>query len=137
AFDQGLGRSLWFVEGADVTKIPETVRTFDSARWADLWSGIGLAAAYVGGAEADALGAMRAAAGPYEPALAQGAAFAAKARQRAGTPAAHTDLACQILCGLSANEAADVTDDALEDLSEAGPLPAYEVWRRRVQCRFA
>ena len=137
AFDQGLGRSLWFVEGTDVALIPETVRAFDSARWADLWSGVGLAASYAGGVEPGALSTLRVAAGPYGPALAQGAAFAAKARQRAGTPAAHTDLACQIFCGLVADEAAAVTDSALEDLPEAGPIPAYEAWRRRIQCRFA
>ena len=34
-FDQGLGRSLWFVEGADVSKIRATVRGFPAARRAE------------------------------------------------------------------------------------------------------
>jgi hypothetical protein len=137
AFDQGLGRSLWFVDGADVELIRGTIRAFDRARWADLWSGVGLAATYAGGAGPDALAVLRTAAGPYLPALAQGASFAARVRQRAGTPAAHTDRACRILCGLGADEAAAVSDAALQDLPKSGAFPAYEAWRRRVQCRFA
>lgn len=136
AFDQGLGRSLWFVEGADVPSIAGAVRAFDRHRWADLWSGVGLAAAYAGGAEEEELGRLKAAAGPYGPALAQGAAFAAKARQRSGTPAGHTGLACRVFCGLDAGEAAFVTDAALEGLPESGPLPSYEIWRRRIQSCF-
>ncbi len=65
--------------------------------------------------------------------LAQGAAFAAKARERAGIPSTHTDLACRILCGMPAEDAARATDVALVDLPADGVLPAYEVWRQRIQ----
>jgi enediyne biosynthesis protein E3 len=51
AFDQGLGRSIWFVEGADVIRIPQTIAAFPPVRHADLWSGIGLACAYSGGVD--------------------------------------------------------------------------------------
>ena len=43
--------------------------------------------------EKDALTDLRARAGDYRPHLAQGASFAAKARQRAGNETPHTDLA--------------------------------------------
>ena len=36
AFDQGLGRSLWFVEGIDVNRIARTVNSFATARQSDL-----------------------------------------------------------------------------------------------------
>lgn len=132
-FDQGLGRSLWFVEGADVVQIPQTIATFSQARQADLWSGVGLACAYAGGVDRLQIIRLRIAAGPYRACLAQGAAFAAKARQRAGIPASHTALACEILCNLSADAAANLTDDALADLPPDGVAPAYEVWRQRIQ----
>jgi hypothetical protein len=137
AFDQGLGRSLWFVEGAGVTQIPATIATFPSSRHADLWSGVGLACAYAGGVDSASIHALGAAARPYESHLAQGVAFAAKARLRAGNPVAHTELACRVLCGLSAEEAAGVTDAALEQLPPDGEVPAYEVWRRRIRAEFA
>jgi hypothetical protein len=109
-FDQGLGRSLWFVDGADVLRISCTVASFEPERHADLWSGLGLACAYAGGVGHAAIEAMRIAAQPYTPQLAQGVAFAAKARQRANNPAAHTEMACKVLCGLSAEAAALITD---------------------------
>lgn len=136
-FDQGLGRSLWFVEGADVLRISATVASFAPERRADLWSGAGLACAYAGGLDHAGIEAMRMAAQLYTPQLAQGAAFAAKVRQRANNPAAHTEMACNVLCGLSTEAAALITDVALERLPVDGEEPAYEVWRRRIQAQFA
>jgi len=139
-FDQGLGRSLWFIEGADVGQISKMIATFPTARHADLWSGIGLACAYAGDMARSHLAELGVAAGSHGPSLAQGVAFAAKARQRAATPAVHTEEACQILCGLSAAAAATVTDDALADLPPddiaTNAYPAYEVWRQRIRRRF-
>lgn len=133
AFDQGLGRSLWFVDGADPARLAATTAAFPPSRRPDLWSGIGLAAAYAGGVEAPELVALRRWAGPFRAHLAQGAAFAAKARQRAGNPAAHTELACRLLCGRSAGDAARITDAALENLPPDREEPRYETWRRRVR----
>ncbi len=136
-FDQGLGRSLWFVDGADVNQIPVTVAAFCPSRQADLWSGIGLACAYAGGVERAGIKALRTAAGSYLPQMAQGAVFAAKARQQAGNPAVHTDLACEIVCGMSAEAAAEIADMTLKELPTKGALTAYEVWQRRIQKNFA
>ncbi|HEV2863838.1 MAG TPA: DUF1702 family protein [Pyrinomonadaceae bacterium] len=137
AFDQGLGRSLWFVEGADVEGIAATVEAFEVERRADLWSGVGLACAYAGGVEGEGIETLRVRAGRFAPQLAQGAAFAAKARQRAGNPAPHTDRACRVLCRLSAEAAARVTDEALRHLPHDGDEPAYEIWRRRIAGELA
>lgn len=132
-FDQGLGRSLWFVDGADVERIPATIAGFPLSRRADLWSGVGLACAYAGGVDRARLDTLRAAASAYVPQLAQGVCFAAQARRRAENPAEHTEIACRIICGLSADEAAQLTHVALDNLSATQDEPVYEVWRRRIQ----
>jgi len=137
AFDQGLGRALWFVCGADVDQAVERVSAFPERRRADLYSGIGLAVTYAGKPTAAELGRLRALAQPYQKELAQGAAFAAKARERAGIPAAHTELACRELCGLSAARAATLSDRALADLPQDGDIPAYEIWRTRLRNMIA
>jgi hypothetical protein len=116
AFDQGLGRSLWFVKGGCVREISGSISQFSQSRRADLWSGIGLACAYAGVLSNNQLNELKAAAAFYSSSLAQGAAFAAKARQRAGNEAAHTDNTCQVLCGTSASHAAAITDAALNEL---------------------
>ena len=136
AFDQGLGRSLLFVRGADPVAITETVAGFAASRQRDLWAGVGLAAAYAGGLERGDVTLLRERAGEHGRDLAQGAAFAAKARQRAGNPAAHTALACDVFCGCSAPQAAQVTDDALAALDDCAASQRYEAWRARIRQRF-
>jgi enediyne biosynthesis protein E3 len=137
--DQGIGRALWFVNGADPDRIAGVVASFPAARRPDLWSGIGLAATYAGGINQAALEALRDAAGPCLPEAAQGAAFAAKARLHAGNPTPHTERAVRILCGASSVAAAAITDQALQGLPATAvetPIPSYEHWRQRVQLHF-
>ena len=137
AFDQGLGRSFWFVHGGSVSRIADNIRQLSEARRADLWSGAGLGATYAGGASSADLDTLAESAGTYRPQLAQGSAFAAKARVRAGNASAYTDAACHALCELSAQEAADVTDACLEDLPADAAQPSFEIWRQRIQQHFA
>ncbi len=136
AYDQGLGRSLWFGDGADPERIAAAIAAFDPARRADLWSGAGLAAAYAGGVPREALETLRDESADHRLHLAQGAAFAARARERAGNPAAHTALACEVLCGTDVGTAARMCDEALEGLAADGAEPAYESWRGRVRARL-
>jgi hypothetical protein len=136
-FDQGLGRSMWFSQGSDPERLSAAVARFPAPRREDLWSGAGLAAAYAGGVSRNVLEQLREHAAGYEPDLAQGVAFAAKARQRAGNMVPHTDLACDVFCRLRADEAAAITDRCLQDLPADGAEPAYQVWRRRIREQFA
>jgi hypothetical protein len=133
AFDQGLGRSLWFVDGADVARIPETIAGFAATRQADLWSGAGLACAYAGGAGAAGVERLAERASRHRGAFQQGIAFAAKARLRARTPAEHLDPVCLAACRMPAAALADLCDDTLRNLPADGAEPAYEIWRQRIQ----
>lgn len=137
AFDQGFGRCLWFVDGGDVERIPRTIAGLAPDRHADLWSGVGLSSTYAGGASEEELQSLKKSAGDFAPQLAQGSAFAAKARLRAGNATPYTDVAVRALTGLPAPEAAQITDDALENLVADSGTPAYESWRRRIQQHFA
>ncbi len=135
-FDQGLGRSLWFVCGGEVDRIAETIRRFAPPRQADLWAGVGLACAYAGGRSAEEMRRLRDQAAEHDLALAQGVVFAATARERAGNPTPHTELACRVLTGVSAAAAAAITEEARvglpPDAQEPDGVPAYEIWRRRI-----
>jgi hypothetical protein len=136
-FDQGLGRSWWFVNGGNPELIARTIAGLPEERRPDMWSGVGLAASYAGVANEAVLCALRRFAGPCWPELAQGAAFAAKARQRAGNATEYTERAVQALCDCSALEAARLCDLTLEDLPAEGSQPAYESWRQRIQAHMA
>jgi hypothetical protein len=141
AVDQGIGRALWFMHGADPAGVSAAVRGFAGHRQADLWGGVGLAATFAGGCPAEGLAALRAAAGSHAPELGQGSVFAAKARVYAGYVPAHTEVGTGVLAGLSPADAASLADDCVVAEpaagAPAGPVPAYELWRRRVADRIA
>lgn len=131
-FCQGLGRSLWFVHGADADAMAATVAAFDTQYQGDLWSGVGLACAYAGGMDTAEISALTHHAAGHRAALAQGAAFAAKARQLAGNLAAPTEAACAILCGMSAADAARLCDQTFQQLNDRHEC-AYQQWRQLLQ----
>ena len=135
AFDQGLGRSLWFIEGAQVERMAPRILRFPESRHADLWSGVGLACAYAGGIDRSEIETLSDAAGPDQAHFAQGAAFAAQARRLAGIPTPHTELTCNVCCGMTAEDTAEMTCSEREALPIDGPVPAYEVWRQRIRER--
>jgi hypothetical protein len=136
AVDQGIGRALWFVEGADPAEVAATIERFPAHRRSDLYSGAGLAATYAAGATRDELGAFLERAGEHRTAIAQGSAFAAKARVHAGTGTDATAQATDVLCGMTPTEAAAITEETLRDLPADGTRPAYAVWRDRISHRF-
>jgi hypothetical protein len=138
AVDQGIGRALWFVNGADVSRVAEAIGKFAPERRGDLWSGAALASVYAGGADAVELTDMVRHAAEYRPHAAQGAAFAGEARLLAGLVTPGTELGVKIHCGMSVEEAAAITYETREGLPESeGPVPAYELWRERIRKRFA
>jgi hypothetical protein len=138
AFDQGLGRCLWFGCGADVQRVARAVASFPSPRRADLWSGLGVACTYAGAVNAAEIKTLAELAGPYQASLRLGSVLAVKLRHRAGHVVGHTELALEVLCGLSVAAAVRLVDDAFEGLPPDTPgEPAYEALRRRVQHQLA
>lgn len=133
-FDQGLGRSLWFVHGAEPAAVSARIQQFTLSRQGDLWSGVGLAAAYAGGLNAQQMQALRTASAAHFPQLAQGIVFAAEARRRAGNPAPHTDAICEQLLGLRGEVAAQI---AIDCKPVGGTLAHYRRWRESIQQHFA
>jgi enediyne biosynthesis protein E3 len=137
AADQGIGRALWFVNGADVTSVAAAIEKFAPPRRGDLWSGTALASVYAGGAEAGELADMARLAGRHRPDAAQGAAFAAKARLLAGLVTPGTEIGVKVFCDMSVDEAAAVTDETMLGLPDGdGEVPGYELWRERIRKRF-
>ncbi|WP_082310358.1 DUF1702 family protein [Nonomuraea sp. SBT364] len=136
AIDQGIGRALWFIGGTDVQQVVSLVESFPEERRGDLYAGTGLAATYAGGATGDELWELRDRAGEHRGQLAQGSAFAAEARIRAGLLVPHTRQATAILCGTTAEQAAEICNQTSPDPSLPGELPAFEIWRQRIAGEF-
>lgn len=136
AFYQGLGRSLWFVHKGNITQIVKTIAAYSRQYHSDLWSGLGIACAYIGGSEAKTLRKLGTTAGSFKSALCQGVTFAAMIRNHAGNPATHTELACQTLCRMGAAQAAAIAESTLADLKIESHETIYELWRQKIQAHF-
>ncbi|MER8470451.1 DUF1702 family protein [Mesorhizobium sp. M1328] len=132
AYDQGVGRALWFTCGGSVEDAVRTIQRFPLTRQRDLWAGLGLAMAYAGcGGRSDFRIAL-AAAELNRCHFAQGIAFACEARARAGVPPPAANLAAMTVCEMSALELSERVRVSREDLSRGDrDIPDYEVWRSR------
>lgn len=131
-FDQGVGRALWFVCGADPQQLASTLAGFQPDRRADLISGLGLAATYAGGCHADTLAALRELAGPHAAQLGQGAVFAAETRSRAGNVGQHTEAACVALAGISVAEAVELAAATRPTEAMTAGEVSFLAWRREI-----
>lgn len=136
AYDQGIGRSLWFSACADPRRIAATIAALPAERGSDLWSGVGLAATYAGGAEPADLALLAAAAGPHRGHLAQGSAFAVETRVQAGAVPEAAVVACRALCERSIDETAAAVAACRPD-PEVPETLFYERWRCRVREHLA
>lgn len=130
AYDQGLGRSMWFSTGANTDRIVDTVSSFDPGRRPDLWGGLGLACAYAAGVmDADAMRTLMRAAGPYAPDFAAGAAVASTFRLQTRQPAPHTDLACRVIWGMHPDDVARLAVCLDESRAGMPTVTSYPRWR--------
>lgn len=135
--DQGVGRALWFVTGAQVDQAAAVIATASRERAGDLWSGLALAAVYAGGVTADETARLLAAARPWRADIAQGAAFGAKARLLGGAGDEEADRRVRALAGCDLVTAAAATDTALATTTGDGSLRDYLAWRASIRSLLA
>ena len=112
AYYQGVGRSLWYLSKGEAAKTNELLLSFDEKYHADLWRGVGIAVAYVGGSDDSTLKELITFSEKYLPQLACGVALAARSRIHAGCITNDVELCCKIICNTSAKEAANSTVQA-------------------------
>jgi enediyne biosynthesis protein E2 len=137
AVDQGIGRALWFIGGGQAADVAALAGRFPAQRQPDLWSGIGLASTFAGGADEAGLATLRRQAGDCWPDLAVGAVFAANARAYAEFVPEHTEAACQTLLDMSVDKAVSIGTTTMVTSPGDGPDPAYELWRRNIRAHFS
>lgn len=132
AYNQGIGRSLWYLSEGSINKLSNLLNGFASPRLIGLWRGIGVASAYVGGCSAQTLSNLCTLADSYQPQLASGTFLAACARLIAKSPLAETQTACEQLCKLSPAEVLLLNSKILESINlSAGD--AYFIFLDKVE----
>ena len=129
----GRGRALWFVESADPDGVAAVIASVPEAARPALWSGVGLACAYAGAVDDAGRSLLADLAGPHLPHLAQGIAFAAGARFRAGVVPEYTRLACDQIVGVGVEQLSEWTDETADGLDTDPGIAAYLTWRTRLR----
>lgn len=137
AYDQGAGRGIWFISGADVGKAAATIATMAEDRHPDLWAGTGLALCYAGPADADAFLEAKALAGPCAADMATGVAIACAARVKDQSLLPETREGIDELWGISPEALAERVEAIRRSAAAAGDTPAYGLWRTEIARAFA
>ncbi len=134
AYDQGLGRALWFRSGGDPKMVVQSLENFPRDRQSDLWAGVGLATCYAGGASVAGVDFLAEAAGSHLPQFRQGAAFAAAAFARAGHEVPHCIAAAGRITGRDWNDLPGLVEGLRHEVvaREGANLTGYQHWRERV-----
>jgi len=129
-YDNGIGRAVWFIDSGEPESIAKTINSFPEERRAEIWSGIGLAATYAGGVNADKILLLRHLAGEHATMLGQGALLATHTRHTAGNPH-EDDTTERILIGRGSAEShafALQTIDFLDKRRFIDGIPSFQVF---------
>ena len=111
AYNQGIGRALFFITNGNPQQIRDLIVTFDPVRRAELWAGVGLPTAYIGGHTERELKRLVDLADKYRAEFMQGIMLGASARNQQSYIPEHTELAASVVYGSSALKAVDFTNN--------------------------
>ncbi len=98
AFDQGIGRRLWYMAKGNINEVKSLVADFPENRHSNLFQGVGIACGYVGGSGEVDLRHLLKVSGPYQRQLQTGIILAAISRIASNTLTDDIQLASNIIC---------------------------------------
>ncbi len=138
-FDQGVGRFLWINHGHELPVLVAIINKQEKHRLADLWSGVGVASTFLGSVDKENMQYLKQEAGIYAPDLAVGASLACRTRLADGSRMPHLNDVIETLCGVNAQECAEMGEQMMDQLSPFGVTISgihysnYHVWRKRMR----
>ena len=143
-FDAGVGRSFWWVYGAQPDPIAAAIERFEAGRRPEMWTGIGTAMAYAAGHQAGAEKRFLALSREYRVDLLSGIALGANMRHKGRNPAQWTEDVCSNVFqrpvpDVSAWVDADVADylDSWDGAAKSMRERCYLELRQRLAVRLA
>ena len=113
-FDSGIGRSIWWVKGADPERIKKAIDHFPEERQNELWCAIGLASPYAGSYDKAVIPQLKELSGKFLGDFLSGIPFAARMRQKGGNYSEWTSNACKSMIYMSNDEAGSYVQETLE-----------------------
>jgi hypothetical protein len=135
AYDQGLGRSLWYSNKGEVEKINAIIQEFPVGRQPHLWRGVGIASIFVGKFPDTSLEDLMIAASKNKIQLGMGAAIVAKARTETKTITQDVEKACRKWCEISVDQATSITTN-IESINER-EIDGYNLWLKGLESELS
>ena len=127
AVDQGIGRSIWYLNKGIIDHAKNMIEGFAVERHKDLWRGLGIAIAYVGGCDEEMLQKVFSKADLFKTQLATGAVMALASRNAAKYISSDTELSCKIFCNKTADEVLELNYSIISKL-DLSNNDAYSNW---------
>jgi len=112
AYNQGLGRSIWYISKGDIDVAKSMLDKFPANRLNDLWRGLGIAITYVGGCSQDYLQVIFEKGSTFQIDLATGAAMTLISREEANSITTDAILTCKVLCNKNADQILTIAIDS-------------------------
>ncbi len=132
AYNQGLGRSFWYLAQGEPEKLIRFFEIFPETRHFDMWRGIGVAVAYVGGIETTVLEKLIQNSGKHINAFKSGIAIGSQTKEKADAVSIDTENICQFILGLSTTEV-DEKLNLLEKELSSSPETIYFDWIKNIE----
>ncbi|WP_417620837.1 DUF1702 family protein [Parasphingorhabdus sp.] len=138
AYDQGAGRGIWFVSGANVSTAAATIATMAQERRPDLWAGIGLALCYAGPGGPTEFMRAKQLAGDYAADMAMGVAMACTARVKDQSLLPETRAAIAELWGDTPEALAEWVETERHSIESSALVDGtgYARWREKMARGF-
>ena len=129
AYNQGLGRSLWYLAQGEVEKLHRLIDIFPIERRFDMWRGVGVAVAYVGGVKPIVIEELMKLSGNYLPAFKCGIAIAVQTKEKAKVTSNDTSL----ICATATGENHSIICEKLNQLEKNGD---YFNWLKNIEAEL-
>ena len=126
AYNQGLGRSFWYNAQGEVEKLTKLISIFPPERYYDMWRGVGVAVAYVGGISTSELKELMLQSNENLNALKCGIAIAIQTREKANAIVNDTEIICEFV--LQSN-----TKTISEKLTQLEKENTYFDWIKKIE----
>jgi hypothetical protein len=127
AYDQGLGRSMWYLNYGTIEEAKNLIKRFPVERQSDLWRGLGIAITYAGGCGEEKLREIFVLAEDYKTQLATGSVMALASRKVAKYISQDTLLVCSVWCNKNADELLALYEPDISSVNANNEL-AYANW---------
>lgn len=132
AYDQGLGRAIYFVTNGRPRDIKDYISTFAPARQKELWAGLGQSTAYVGGPSESDLRKLLDLSGNDRFELMQGVLLGLSARIEQNFVPDYTETARSIICGIDSAKETIVNSNVQELVLNRRDYPIFS-WQKSIR----